>query len=1213
MNAIVERDLQHEVIKVVQTTLKLPSDDLDIDAGLDTFGVDSINAMELMENLSNTFKMAVTPTEFVEVDTIRELTDLIEKSLIEDVRSEEVHQHSGGAAAPPMVPEARVRQALDFFSTHYGIDLGERQFSSVGDAVDELIAKHGGELVQQYGVDVGRERSLFGAGAGALRRHDVAIVGIGCRLPDAATPQTFWNNLIEGRNSIKEIPKSRWDWQDVYDESIKHGKTVSRWGALIDDVDCFDPGFFKIDETEAVTMDPQERLLLQESYHALEDAGIDIAQIAGTNVGVFIGYEYAEYEQYLRRNAHLLDGPLPLSSSSPTYYLANRISFALDLCGSSESFNVNCASSAVAINRAYYSLLNEESDAALVGAVSLNLFADDYVTASQFGLLSPDGTSGVFDDDANGYTRGEGVTVVVLKRLEDAKRDNDQIYAVIKASHQNNRGGGRNIVEVKHESITRVLSACYEKAGLPADAVDYIEVDGYASKWADSFEFEGVKNVFKDIERNGKFCALGSLKGNIGNVESVSGIANLIKLALSLHHKQFPPTISKKKLNSFIDIDSNAHPLYIADSAIAFDDIRTDAATPIRAGINSFADSGVNVHILLEEYMPEQSADAGQRVDGPQLFVLSASDAERLEAYVDSYIDFLTDGTERPFANLVYTAQMGRKALSARLAVIAASPQELLEKLSAAKRADLHAQAGLEKRGIFYADRRMGQSAQVSLITEDMANTQMALSLQSGQWKPIALLWVNGVDMPWQMIWRNKPVTRLPLPTYPFAKKRYWVELAGTPLPTRAGVPKRAAQTAAAMAQTRDDAPEERSEYVIFATDQQVPGFVDMHPEEKIELFIKQACIKHLNRAVDEVETDVDFIELGLDSVAVTDIIVKVDELFDINLSPSVLFKYPEIGTLAKYLLETYPERAERLVVASAESAAAVELVHAANAGDADDPSSEPQASPSDIIVPMQRKGDRLPIHAVPGADGGILSFRRLSQALGDKQPFYGLEAVGLNGRARPLESIEAVAKLNVEAIKTAQPNDPYRLLGYSNGGIVAYEIARILIENDEEVASLMMIDSVSPLVPGPDMASETAAVFRHLVATLGGSLELDAEALRRIPEEQWGEYLYGKLQERGFDLAKKQFMASFAVSSNSERYCRSYRPEGLLGKVDVVLFRATDGYRNLPPDYGWNSLLEKPLRSYEIKADHFSIIDQEPIKEVAKKINLLGRKLVKR
>ena len=220
----------------------------------------------------------------------------------------------------------------------------------------------------------------------------------------------------------------------------------------------------------------------------------------------------------------------------------------------------------MAINRAYYSLLNGESELAIAGAVSLNLFADDYIATSQYGVLSPDGTNGVFDDDANGFTRGEGVAAIVLKRLEDAERDGNTIYGIVRSSHQNYRGAARNISEVKHDAITSVLTECYEKAGVALESISYIEVDGYASKWADSFEYEGIKNAFVNSPLKEKHCALGSLKGNIGNTESVSGVANVIKLALSLHHKKFPATISKKKINTFIDIDNAAHPLYIADS-----------------------------------------------------------------------------------------------------------------------------------------------------------------------------------------------------------------------------------------------------------------------------------------------------------------------------------------------------------------------------------------------------------------------------------------------------------------------------------------------------------------------------------------------------------------------------------------------------------------------------------------------------------------------
>lgn len=1181
MNAAVERDILKEVVKVVQTTLKLPSDDLDVDAGLETFGVDSINAMELMENLSKTFAMSVTPTEFVEVDTIREIATLVEDSLV----SEEAEVEVTAAAPAPGVADNVLKPAVSYLNQRYGIALDVNKYKGVEDAVSDMVGNHAPQLLRHFGLD----GSTTGAG---VQNRDIAIVGISCRLPDADNAQAFWQNLMNGHNSFKEIPAERWQVEDFYDAERQPGKTQSKWAALIDDVDCFDPDFFEIPANEAITMDPQERLLLQEAYRAFEDGGINLGKLSGSNTGVFVGYEYAEYEHFLRNNSHLLEEQLPQTSSSPTYYLANRISFALDLCGPSESINVNCAGSAVAINRACQSLIAKESSLAIAGAASINLFADDYVAASQFGLLSPTGTSAVFNDAADGYTRGEGVAMIVMKPLLDAERDNNKIYAVIKTAHQNNRGKGRFIAEVQHESITDVLAQTYDKAGLNPVDVDYIEVDGYATKWADSFEFEGIKNLYANTEFDGKSVALGSLKANIGNTESVSGVANVIKLAMSMYNKAFPATINTGTINSFIDIDSAEHPLYIADAAINFDDIRRDDKTPIRAGVNSFADSGVNVHILLEEYQPKTEKQPAN-VSGQQLFVLSARTESALAEYVDGYVNFLQERVEQVnFADLIYTAQMGRVAMNNRLAVLASNAQELLDKLLAAQKAELKAAKNLEKKGI-YLGKVDEANPLVGLVTPEMVNTQLQLSLQSRKFAAVAPLWANGVDVDWSLIWQGVSVSRTSLPSYPFERKRVWPGKAGEVVNQAIATAQVAARKVEAVKESKIDSAE--PQYLFFVSDEAVEGALSLEPNEKIELFMQHEMVPFLGRAIEDIATDVNFLELGMDSVGITEVIIKVDKLFGINLSPSTLFKYPEIGTLADYLAENYEDTASKLVVANIDNAAAQKASQSAQT--VVQQVEKREISPKDIVILMQPKGDKAAVFALPGADGSILSLQQLSGALGESQPFYGLEAVGIDGSCEPLESLEAVAAFNIAAMKTVQAEGPYQVVGYSNGGIVGFEMARQLLAGGDKV-SLGLIDSVSPAIDGPDMVSETVDVFKQLIETLGGELKLTADELREVPEQERSEYLYSLVAEHGLDFPKTQFMATFAVSTASEQQCRSYEPQQL--DIPLTLYRATEGYQGLPDDYGWQAAIKGDLRVVEVKAGHFDIIHDEAIKTVA-------------
>lgn len=1174
-----------DLIGIVVSTLKLPADKVDIEADLESLGINSLIMMELIGNIDTQFGTSLTPALFADVATLAELAALLER-----LQGAGPGQPAARDPAPAAVEPTGLRE---YIARTYGIELGGRTVASIDEAADLLVAGHGEALMRHYGLAPQEHGAARDGG------RDLAIVGVACRLADAPDADSFWQNLLDERNSVRDIPGTRWHWEEHYAPEPCPGKTVSRWGALIDGVDRFDAGFFGISPDEAAAMDPQQRLFMQEAYHAVEDAGIDMSELAGTSTGVFVGYQYSEYEQRLRQldNKDMKVGPL-FSSSSPSYYLANQVSYRFDLRGPSESINVNCASSAVALNRACQSLLDGESDTALAGGVSLNLFEGDYIASSQYGLLSRDGSSAVFDDNAQGFSRGEGVAVVVLKRRADAERDGNRIYALVKSCHQAYRGAARSLSEVKHEAITGVLRECYRKAALDPATLRYVEVDGYATKWADSFEYEGIRNALPAAPEGGKRCALGSVKGNIGNVEAASAVTSVIKLALALHHKCFPATISKTTLSSFIDIGNPAHPLYIADRVITFDSIREDDA-PIRAGVNSFADSGTNVHIVLEEHTP--AVQALPQASPRQLFVLSAKDPQRLAAYVERYIRFLgAGGAACSFASLVYTAQTGRQAFDERLAIVAASSAELLEKLILFNESGLEDTRAWEAREIFRGS--AGAAARnplAGLITPGMVHMQLAQSAGAENWKQAALLWVHGVELPWKSLWRGKVPGPVSLPGYPFAVERHWIDVRTHGVAAAsiaAGSPRQEGQ--ASVAPPAPPLPAPHGELRIFA-----PG--DAHPpveaqalgrHARIALFIRQEVARQLGQPCDLVALDKNLIDLGMSSVGVAELIIKLDALLAARLSPSVVFRHPEIGTLAAYLAGAYPERADALVAgkSGADGAPVAAVAPQGRTGN------DPQA----ILVPMRAKGGKTAIFAVPGAGGSALSLQELSHAMGNAQPFYCLEPAGLDGRSAPLASIEATAQLNVAQMKTVQPCGPYRLLGYSNGGVVAFEMARQLLEQGEKLAALYLIDSLCPPQRGAYPAEEMlVAVFNHFAVSLGGRAEMDVDTLQQVAPHARAEFLHAFLAGRGLALPAEQFLATFEVATTSEQISRAYRPARLAQKIEAILFTATDSYPGAPADYGWGQFLRAPLRVCEVKANHFSIVEKHAAAEVARKI----------
>lgn len=945
MGTLTESTVLSEVKKTVESTLKIPSDKLDIDARFENLGMDSIIAMELMTTLSNQFNLSITPAQFTNVNTVKELANYIvansgdagHSSTDTPETTDQRDRFSGNLPSinrktfERKVNRTSFRKLLEFINRKYSVDLGYCAFNSIDEITDALVSNHFDELMLHYNLsndaDIDSLRSRDSeseiqhfvireeARTRAQPIHDIAIIGMSCYFPDAPNPKAFWNNLLMQKSSIREVPNSRWNWEEHYADSANPQKTISKWGALIDDVDCFDSDFFKIPSQAAKMMDPQERLLMQEVYKAFQDAGINVEKISGSKTGVFVGYEYAEYEHYLRKNAHAIEGGPVFSSSSPTYYLANRLSYIFDFCGPSESININCASSAIAINRAYYSLSNNESNLAVVGGVCLNLFAGDYISGTQYGMLSPDGTCAVFDDNANGFTRGEGAGVIILKRLDDAEKDNNRIYGIIKSCHQNNRGRANDISEIKHESITEVIKGCYDKVTINPETISYIEVDGYSTKWGDCFEFEGIKNAFRDSPSKQKHCALGSLKGNIGHLEPASGMASIIKLAMSLHNKKFPSTITIKTLSTFIDIKNPSHPLYIADTTIPFEHIRKDRHTPIRAGINSFADSGANVHILLEEYIPQSPVEEGAFPIARQLFVLSAKNRYRLNDSVERYIGFLSDSdVDVPFENMIYTLQVGREAMDERLAIITSSRKELLEKLIVVKNSSSKKELRLEDQDIYYGSLDQAKKNPfVSLITKDMSNAQVEQSLRTEQWQHIALLWVNGVVIPWEKIWEGAVVQPVSLPTYPFARERCWVDTITsekTVVTGSSAEPVMDQQITPAKMESIDQA-----EWLFSMAGNDAKYTSSMQPIEKIELFLKQELALQLQKPLQAIGGDQNYLELGVNSLGVISLIQKINHLLEARLSPSMIFKYTTIRQFAVFLVETYPEKINALGV----------------------------------------------------------------------------------------------------------------------------------------------------------------------------------------------------------------------------------------------------------------------------------------------------------
>jgi acyl transferase domain-containing protein/acyl carrier protein/2-polyprenyl-3-methyl-5-hydroxy-6-metoxy-1,4-benzoquinol methylase len=512
----------------------------------------------------------------------------------------------------------------------------------------------------------------------------IAIIGVGCRFPGGAnSPEAFWKLLQDGVDAITEVPADRWNVDSFYDpDTAKPGKIRTRWGGFVDKVDEFDAEFFGISPREASNMDPQHRLLLEIAWEALEDGGQVPENLAGSKTGVFLGMCGSDYYhiQLGVRDRNSINAYTNLGGVN--CITANRISYILNLKGPSMSVDTACSSSLIAVHLAIQSIWNGESSLAIAGGANAILRPEPTIGFSKASMLSPDGRCFAFDERANGYVRAEGCGLVVLKPLSQAVADKDPIYAVILGSAVNQDGQTNGITVPNGESQEAAVEEACLKAGILPEQIQYVEAHGTGTPVGDPIEVNALGNVLGKNRPLGDYCAVGSVKTNIGHLESASGIAGLIKLALALKHAQIPPSLHFQTPNPKIPFDSLRLRV-----PTALETWPNDLGTRF-AGINSFGFGGTNAHLVVAEAPPQNSdnSECEQPVGGINsksfLLALSARSRGALEALAATYKDFFT-GSDSELSDICYTASQKRSHHNYRLSVVGDSQQELAANLEA--------------------------------------------------------------------------------------------------------------------------------------------------------------------------------------------------------------------------------------------------------------------------------------------------------------------------------------------------------------------------------------------------------------------------------------------------------------------------------------------------------------------------------------------------
>lgn len=564
--------------------------------------------------------------------------------------------------------------------------------------------------------------------------RSVAVVGMACKFPGAADPDQLWEILRSGQDATSETPTDRYDVNSLYSAEPAPGTVVSRRAGYLDSIADFDAGFFAMSPTEAADLDPQQRLLLMTAWEALEDAGRPPEQLAGGRTGVYVGNTRSDFLEGQFRQG--LGTVTPSQLNNFRALLPARLSYHLDLLGPSVLVDTACSSSLAAVHQAVQSIRAQEVPLALVGGVNLALRPDESVMMTQAGNLAHDGRSKFADAEADGFAPSDGVGVVVLKPLAEARADGDRIRAVIRGSAVSNNGRTSDSLLVPSVAgQTHVLRWAYEDAGMAPSDVDYVEAHGSGSPTLDQVEFASLGKVLGTDRPTDRPCYVGSVKTNIGYAEGAGSIAGLIKTVLCLEHRQIPPNLHLTTPSPLIDW--NDLPLAVPTALLDL----PDTGRPATAGVTGQGASCLNAHVVLGEGEPsaarQGAAPAQSSAAEAYVLPLSARSPEALQALARSYVNHLAPGgkgSAYALRDICHSAATRRQHHPYRTAVIGASHQDMVTALRGG---------------------RTNAAAQPAVLVT------------------AAEAYLQGRTVDWDAVFGSR-CRYVPLPSYPWQMQRYW-------------------------------------------------------------------------------------------------------------------------------------------------------------------------------------------------------------------------------------------------------------------------------------------------------------------------------------------------------------------------------------------------------------------------------------------------------
>lgn len=781
-----ENSITETIINVCAQTLKLRKK-IDPDTSLLEYGFDSITFTELSNAINEKLNIDTNPVLFFERNTVNNIVEhILEK-----------YTHVKEAYKPTCHGSVSSQAYTDYDFT--------RVFTNVDCNYQ----------VKEYS-------------------DKYAIIGMSGAFPGSSDIEEFWDNISQGRDLITDIPSDRWDWRE-YDGDSEYGayNIYTHSGGFIENVDCFDAKFFKISPLDAAIMDPQQRLVLEHTWKAMEDAGYSSKDLKGTDTSIFIGISNADYGELLVQRKI----PTVLTHSMVT----NRVSFVLETTGKSEPCDSACSSSLLAIHRAIETLKNGESKMAFAGGVNLILSPNTYVYECLSKALSPTGKCKTFDEAADGYARGEGVGVILIKRLQDALADGDSIYATICGSAVQHGGKSTGLTVPNAEAQASVIKKAYDNAGISMSTVTYIEAHGTGTKLGDPIEIDGLKKAFAEASSGSKHivktnaCALSSVKTNIGHLEAASGIASVIKAVKSLQNKKIAPTINFKTLNPYIDLKDS--PFYVNRELTEYSpyyNADDGECLPRRAGVSAFGIGGVNAHVVLEEHENQTTELLESKSKDNFIFTISAHNTDRLIVYLKLVLENIRKvrtgvNTEDNvlLQRLCYTFQVGRDRFNCRCAINIASLSELVEMIDKVITEQTDERyilcENIAKHSSWCKEKcEKGSEAE---LTKHMIGT--------GQIKDLTQMWCYGIDVDWNQLYSTEKPVKIHAPTYPFKKERYWIPEYYSLSSTEADISQEASGTRQTIAFSAKDA---------FLRDHIVDGKMILPGAVYSEIIMKAAC-----------------------------------------------------------------------------------------------------------------------------------------------------------------------------------------------------------------------------------------------------------------------------------------------------------------------------------------------------------------------------------